>query len=71
MLKNAGIANLETLAQTESEQIAQILADAGDRFRMHDPTTWPQQAQLAANGQWEMLKEYQDFLIGGRNLNKK
>ncbi|MCB0640260.1 MAG: hypothetical protein KDC44_01410 [Phaeodactylibacter sp.] len=71
VLKNAGISDLETLAQTESEQIAQILTDAGDRFRMHDPTTWPQQAQLAANGQWEMLKEYQDFLIGGRNLNKK
>ena len=66
VLKNAGIQNLQELAQTEAESIAEMLANAGDRFRMHDPSTWPQQAQLASTGQWDQLKEYQDFLNGGR-----
>ena len=43
-----------------------LLQQAGDRFRLHDPGSWPQQAQMAADGQWEMLKELQDYLIGGR-----
>jgi len=33
---------------------------------MHDPTTWPQQADLAANGKWDELKVLQDELNGGR-----
>jgi hypothetical protein len=33
---------------------------------MHDPATWPKQAQLAADGQWEALETYQDELKGGK-----
>ena len=33
---------------------------------MHDPTTWPQQSQLAADGKWDELKTLQDELDGGR-----
>ncbi len=34
---------------------------------MMDATTWPQQAKLAANGDWDALKKLQDKLSGGRN----
>jgi len=43
-----------------------ILADAGKRYQMHDPTTWPDQASLAAEGKWEELKTLQDELDGGK-----
>jgi hypothetical protein len=33
---------------------------------MHDPTTWPAQAKLAAAGKWDELKAMQDNLKGGR-----
>jgi hypothetical protein len=36
---------------------------------MHDPGTWPAQARLAANGEWPLLKEYQDELKGGRPVD--
>jgi len=39
---------------------------AGPRFRMHDPGTWARQAKMAANGNWEKLKEWQDKLHRGR-----
>jgi hypothetical protein len=34
-----------------------ILEEAGSRYKMHDPTTWPQQAKLAEEGKWDELKE--------------
>ncbi len=66
LFHNAGIANWHDLANTDVEKLRQILRDAGSRFQMHDPQTWPEQARLADEGKWDELKEYQDFLQGGR-----
>jgi hypothetical protein len=33
---------------------------------MHDPTTWPEQAKMAADGNWDELKTLQDNLKGGK-----
>ncbi|NND33754.1 MAG: 50S ribosomal protein L27, partial [Saprospiraceae bacterium] len=35
-------------------------------YRIHDPGTWPKQAELAHHGKWDQLKEYQDLLHGGK-----
>ena len=48
------------------EQIKEILEAAGSRYKMHDPTTWPKQAALAAEGKFEELKAWQDKLSGGK-----
>ena len=66
LLKTAGINTWQQLADTSSEKLQGILREAGDRFRIHDPSTWPMQAQMAADGEWDKLKDYQDFLQGGR-----
>jgi small subunit ribosomal protein S2 len=31
-----------------------------------DPSTWPKQAQMAVEGNWDRLQEYKDFLKGGK-----
>jgi len=67
ILKKAGISSWRTLAETPVERLHEILMEAGDRYRMHDPGTWPAQARLAANSDWDLLKDYQDDLTGGRN----
>ena len=54
------------LAQLSVIDIKDILSDAGPRFRVHDPTTWPLQAELAADGNWDELREWQEKLDGGR-----
>lgn len=69
LLKDAGIINWEELADASLDLLKSILDDAGPRFRLHDPETWPTQAQLAIRGEWKLLKEYQDELIGGRDLS--
>ncbi len=66
LLNDAGINTWRELADTEIEKINEILAEAGSRYQMHDPSTWPNQAELAAEGKWAELDEYQDRLKGGR-----
>ncbi|NQX91272.1 MAG: 50S ribosomal protein L21 [Flavobacteriales bacterium] len=66
ILTNAGIGTFAELAKADVENIKAILLEAGSRYKMFDPTTWPQQAQLAADGKWDELKELQDRLDGGR-----
>ena len=66
LLKADGITSFQILSQTEIQKLESILEAAGNRFRIHKPTTWPQQAALAADGKWDELKALQDKLKGGR-----
>ena len=63
-LAKAGISTFEALASTSVEDIQKILMDA--KLQMMDATTWPQQAELAAKGDWDALEKMQDSLSGGR-----
>lgn len=67
LLKDKGINTWSQLAQTSVDRIKEILADAGDRYRLADPSTWPKQAEMAAQGKWDELKAYQDQLSGGKD----
>lgn len=67
LLHNAGISTYAHLANTSPEQIQDILDEAGPQYKLADPTSWPQQAQHAAAGEWEALKALQDKLIAGRH----
>jgi predicted flap endonuclease-1-like 5' DNA nuclease len=65
LLKEAGINNWQALADAEVARLREILAAAGDQFKLAQPDTWPKQAALAAAGQWSQLNELQDRLQGG------
>ena len=66
ILYKNGVYNYAILASMPPVRIAAILRNAGPRFQIHDPTTWPQQAQLANEGKWEKLNEVKTKLISGR-----
>ncbi|MEO6037397.1 MAG: hypothetical protein ABIQ93_03220 [Saprospiraceae bacterium] len=66
LLNQYGIYTYRQLADTDVARMKDILAAAGPQLAMHDPGTWPSQANLAANDQWEALKSIQGFLKGGR-----
>ena len=70
ILNKAGIYTFTNLAQTPVDRLNGILAEAGNRYKLHNPQTWPQQATLAAAGDWEALKTLQDRLDGGRDVAK-
>jgi len=54
------------LGATEVDRLKEILAEAGGRYAAHNPSTWPKQAQMAADGKWDELKAWQDELDGGK-----
>lgn len=66
LLTGAGYGTFAELAQADVEKLKEVLAEAGSRYKMHDPTTWPQQAEMAAAGDWDKLKAWQDELDGGK-----
>lgn len=69
VLQAAGIATFAQLADTDVEQLKQILGQADPNLlRLADPASWPQQARLAADGAWEELAKLQDELKGGRRV---
>jgi predicted flap endonuclease-1-like 5' DNA nuclease len=65
LLQAAGIMTFAHLASTDVKQLKQIIAEAG-LTALADPTTWPEQAGLAATGEWDALEALQDELKGGR-----
>lgn len=67
LLHNAGIHTWDDLCKSSPERLREILDAAGPDYAMHDPSTWPDQACLAAAGDWGALQTLQDQLIGGRN----
>lgn len=65
LFKENGIATWKELSETSVERLKEILTVGGERFMIHNPGTWPRQAELAYHGKWQELKEWQDFLVGG------
>jgi predicted flap endonuclease-1-like 5' DNA nuclease len=65
LLNQHGITTFAQLAAATEEQLRAILQEAGPAFRMADPHTWPQQAQLAADRDWVRLQAVNQRLTGG------
>jgi predicted flap endonuclease-1-like 5' DNA nuclease len=56
MLKNAGINSFSKLAKTNVKQISEILEkNSPSLLKKTDPSTWPEQARIAAEGDWDAL----------------
>jgi predicted flap endonuclease-1-like 5' DNA nuclease len=66
LLHQGGITTFAQLAVTEASRLIRIVREAG--LAMIDPRTWPEQARLAADGQWDALQVLQDVLKGGRRV---
>jgi len=66
LIKDAGIGSFQELSSTKSAKIKDILIAGGNRYKMHDPGTWPKQAGLVAKEDWAGLKKLQNKLKGGK-----
>ena len=68
ILAESGYETFAKLAKADPEKIREILLEkGGKRYAMHNPETWPAQAEMAAAGKWDELKKWQDELDGGRS----
>ena len=66
ILNSHGVHTFAELAATEADQIKAWMEEAGSRYKMHDPTTWPDQAAMARDGKWDELKAWQDTHKAGK-----
>jgi predicted flap endonuclease-1-like 5' DNA nuclease len=62
----AGIKTWKSLSETPLEKSQAILDAAGERYRMHNPSTWAKQAEMCYEGKWQELKDWQDSHSGGK-----
>ncbi|WP_025762394.1 hypothetical protein [Dyadobacter tibetensis] len=66
LLKKEGILTYGDLANTSPIRLASILRNAGPRFQIQDPSSWPKQANLAKFGKWIELQNLKEHLMGGK-----
>ncbi|MFV0247477.1 MAG: hypothetical protein ACK5H1_00750 [Tenacibaculum sp.] len=66
LFHNFNIKTWKSLSETSVEKCREILNSGGSSFKMHQPKTWPKQAQLAYEGKWEELAKWQAELNGGK-----
>jgi len=65
VLKAAGIVTFADLAAADTSRLAEILQQEPN-LRLADPSTWPEQAALAAAGDWDAFKALTEQLKGGK-----
>lgn len=66
ILTEKGIGDFEKLSKTSVKVLEGILKEAGPRYSIHKPGSWPKQAKLASADKWDELKKLQDKLDGGK-----
>lgn len=66
LFHNFGIDTWKILGETSVEKCQEVLNSGGDRYKIHKPDSWPKQAQLASEGKWQELKDWQETLNGGK-----
>ena len=67
VLADAGITSFAALASTSVERLREILNAAGSRYRITDPSSWPEQAAHAARGDWDTF----DALVAKLKAGKR
>lgn len=71
LLHAANIRTFRALADTPVADLQSILTAAGPNYRLANPGTWPRQAELCVQGDWEALRHYQDELTIGIDKRNK
>ena len=66
VLQDAGVTTYAQLAATFVEDLHQIIKRGG--IRVAFPESWPEQAKLAAENDWDALRTLQSTLKGGRRV---
>lgn len=66
LLKSFGLSTWSDIANADALDIKKKLEDANSKYRIIDPSSWPEQAKLANEQKWDKLIEYQKSLSSGK-----
>ena len=59
MFAAAGIDTWKALSESNVATCQEVLDGGGDRYKIHDPASWPMQAKMAYEGKWKDLAKWQ------------
>ncbi|WP_235296880.1 helix-hairpin-helix domain-containing protein [Portibacter marinus] len=65
LLNEENIHSYDDLATAKVKKLRKILDAAGPKYQITKPDTWPEQAALARDGNWDELEKLQNVLVGG------
>jgi large subunit ribosomal protein L21 len=65
ILADAGFGTFDALSKAAPEKLTEVLHASGSKFNMAKPDTWPEQAALAAKGDWDAFDKLTQELVGG------
>lgn len=60
MFHAGGIKTWKALSETAVARCQEILDGGGERYKVHDPASWPMQAKMCYEGKWAELLKWQD-----------
>ncbi|NJB71284.1 putative flap endonuclease-1-like 5' DNA nuclease [Saonia flava] len=66
LFHNFNIKTWKALSETKVAKCQEVLNSGGDRYKIHDPASWPLQAKMCYKGEWKKLAKWQDEHKGGR-----
>jgi len=66
LFHNHGVNTWRELSECSQDKCQSVLDSGGERYKIHNPGTWPEQAGMAADGLWQKLWDWQEKLDGGK-----
>ncbi|MEJ1221318.1 hypothetical protein [Sediminicola sp. 1XM1-17] len=60
------IRSWEDLSKVSVHKCQEVLDSGGDRYRIHNPGSWPMQAKMASEGKWKALARWQEEHKAGK-----
>ncbi|WP_276388800.1 hypothetical protein [Eudoraea chungangensis] len=60
LFHNYDIRTWQELSLTSVKKCQDVLDSGGDRFKVHDPASWPMQAKMCYEGKWKELFKWQE-----------
>lgn len=59
LFHNFDIKTWKALSEISVARCQEVLDSGGDRYKVHDPASWPMQARMAYEGKWQELVRWQ------------
>jgi len=66
LFHNFDITTWKALSEASVDKCQEVLKSGGERYRIHDPASWPMQAKMAYEGKWNDLVKWQDEHKAGK-----
>ncbi len=66
LFHNYDIKTWKALSETSVMKCQEVLDSGGERYRVHDPASWPMQAKMCVRGKWKELLRWQEEHLRGK-----